>query len=202
MKIGYLLITLFLSFVSCTSESSYLALNKHSKLLENKEIEEQSKVFQIDEFTLNAYQISSSYVEDKGREYIISYNGMTHSLDVINLNNNSISHIKLDKEGTNGIFPDISGLFIHNMDSIFLYSQYVIFQIDGRGEVIQKIIPPVPDGGFIMMLSNFSLGINNLYYNKSRNSIFYLTFCESSNKSKCKKASYIKQKGETTFTIS
>lgn len=179
MKENYLLFIILLTFISCKNEKSDLTPNKYSTLTENKGIRKQTKVFHIDEQTLNAYQVSSSYMDDNNTEYIVSYNAITHNLDVININSDIISHIKLVKEGINGIFPDVSGLYVHNMDSIFLYSQNKIFQIDGTGELIQKITPPVPDGGFIMMCSNFSLGINSLYYNNLRKSIFYLTFSES-----------------------
>lgn len=179
MKENYLLIIILFAFISCKNETSDLNPNKYSRLAENIEIRKQTKVFHIDEQTLNTYQVSSSYIDDNNTEYIVSYNSITHNLDVININNDSISHIKLVKEGINGIFPEVSGLYVHNMDSIFIYSQYKIFQIDRTGELIQKITPPVPDGGFIMMFSNFSLGINSLYYNNVRKSIFYLAFNES-----------------------
>lgn len=172
MKTIFVFIILSSVLFSCRKTDNKATENQQKHTLS---ISETNIKIPIDENTLSSYQIISTFREDNGEECIFAYNGLTHAIDVFNVDNKSFIHIQLEAEGGNGILKNVSGMHIHNSDTIWLYSQGLLYLCNNVGEVKKSIKLPYPDNGFIMIDTNFSTTTSKLYYNKVRNSVFYLT---------------------------
>jgi len=135
----------------------------------------------IDENTLCSYQAFSTFREKNNEELLFAYNNPMHSLDIFNLSDKSISHIQFDSEGTNGILKNISGIHVHKKDSIWLYSQGVLYLTDFCGKVNKTVQLPFPTGGFPWVETNFSMATSKLFYHPTRESVFYLTVTPTEN---------------------
>ena len=125
--------------------------------------------------SLASYPVTSSLTSTGGNEFLYAYNSYTHSLDVFDLEHKSISYIPLEKEGDNGVLKPVSGISVHNADSIWLFSQGRLHLCNSLGEVKKSVKLPVPENGFVFVDANFSIAASKLYYNQLRNSVFYLT---------------------------
>ena len=80
-----------------------------------------------------------------------------------------------ESESFSGEFFCLSGLYVHQEDSLWLYSQGFLYLVNNEGEVKGKYELPFPEGGFIMVETNFSMATIKLFYHPQRNSVFYLT---------------------------
>ena len=128
----------------------------------------------IDSETLTSYQIFSAY-NDGEYNYILGYNSKLHAIDIIDVYDRLVSHVQLKEDGENGVLNQVSGIFVHSMDSIWVYSQNHLYLIDTLGCVKNSVVLPFPTGGFIVIDTNFSIATNKLFYHPERESIFYLT---------------------------
>lgn len=164
--------------ISCTNNNSKLLKNeyKSSISLDKKNID-----INIDENTLCSYQLFSSIKESNDEELLFAYNSPTHSLDIFHLSDKKVSHIKFESEGSNGILKNISGICVHKKDSIWLFSQGILYLTDFCGKINKTITLPLPPDGFPMVDTNFSTSTSKLFYHPTRESIFYLTVTPTNN---------------------
>ncbi|MDR2775169.1 MAG: DUF4221 domain-containing protein [Tannerella sp.] len=128
----------------------------------------------IDSVTINSYDRLSTYTHDNDN-YILAYNYKTHALDNFNVNKQTVSHIELMHEGSDGI-NEIQGFHAHSADSIRIYgTNNIISLIDSTGKVKERINIPSLNNGVSFVMTNFSICTSKLFYNSDRNSLFFLT---------------------------
>lgn len=163
---GLSLLTLF----SCRQEALLENRYAHSSF----SLEKETCQIPMDDSTLSTYQVFSTYLSDS-EECIVAYSSLSHSIDFMDVRNSRVSHTKLDTDGEHGIMRQVSGLYAHNLDSIWLFSQGQLYLTDKEGKVKQKVTLPFPEGGFIMIDTNFTRASNNIYYHPLRKSLFYQT---------------------------
>ena len=163
-----LLICLFLSYVK-TKDG--LIESQYGKVIS---FDKEEINIPIDDKTLTSYQVISCFQENR-ENLIYAYNNPMHSLDIFNINDRTVSHLSFNKEGENGILKNVSGLYVHQKDSLWLYSQGFLYLVNNEGEVKGKYELPFPERGFIMVETNFSTATTQLFYYPQRNSVFYLT---------------------------
>ena len=136
----------------------------------------------IDELSLTSYLIHFCY-SFQGDNYIIAHNYLTHNLDIFNVSQQTVSHIKLNLEGPDGINHDVQGIYLHSKDSIWIYTMGIISLIDFEGKVRDRIRITSLDNKIPIVSTNFTSSTSKLYYNSTRKSLFYLTMSISNEKS-------------------
>lgn len=171
MKQIFIFCILSIIVISCTNEKSSLLENQYGDPIS---LEKTSMAIHIDENTLCSYQTHSILKTNKN-ELLFAYNSPMHSIGIFNLADKAVSHIQLETEGTNGILKNVTGIYVHKEDYIWLYSQGFLYLIDSCGIVNKKIELPFPTGGFSWVETNFSMSTSKLFYHPTRESIFYLT---------------------------
>lgn len=88
----------------------------------------------INENYSNSYHTLHSYEED-GKNFFVGYNNKQHSLDFFNLDDNkAIRNLKLEGDGPNGV-NEISSIFYHTKDSIFLFERGALHLMNSSGLV-------------------------------------------------------------------
>ena len=172
MREALLFCILFNLVISCTNKDNGLLKSYYGSPVSLNKTEMN---IHIDENTLCAYQTFSTFKEKDNEELLFAYNSPMHSLDIFNLSDQRISHIQLEPEGANGVLKGVSGIYTHRMDSIWLYSQGILYLTDSCGKVNKTIQLPFPTGGFPFVETNFSMCTSKLFYHPTRKSIFYLT---------------------------
>lgn len=171
MTIHSLLCCVFL-FISCQREQSYLLESKYAGILT---INEKTVKILSDKTSLPEYDCITSFTNQQGKESIVGYNYKTHTLDFIHLDKSPISHTRLDREGNNQIIENMNGIFIHNEDSIWLYSNGIISLIDTTGMVQKNIHIESKQDEPIVTMTNFSIGCIKLYFDSKKNALYYVT---------------------------
>ena len=127
-----------------------------------------------DELFLKDYSLISSFACDSS-DIISAYNYKIHSLDLFSPQGNYLKQIKFDREGGNGIIPNIQGLYCHTFDSIWIYNHGIVYLTDTTGIVKDKIDIGNLQNEEIIVYTNYSISSVYLYYNKKRKSLFYTT---------------------------
>jgi hypothetical protein len=135
----------------------------------------------IDSVTINSYDRLSTYTHNNDN-YILAYNYKTHALDNFNVNKQTVSHIGLMPEGSDGI-NEIQGFHAHSADSIWIYGTNIISLIDSMGRVKERINIPSLNNDVPLVITNFSICTSKLFYNSDRNSLFFLTLSVKDGKS-------------------
>ena len=88
---------------------------------------------------LKAYPLSASYQTSKDT-IILGYNYRSHALDVIDCRTDSVREIRFEKEGNNAVTGRLTSLYVHNMDSIWIYSESMqAYLVDQTGSIRQKL---------------------------------------------------------------
>lgn len=169
-KIFFLFLIVNVIF-SCTKKENKILDNQYGT---STTLKKENVLIPIDDETLTSYQFFSTYNNNKSN-YIFGYNSKLHAIDIIGVGDTVISHVQLQEEGENGILKQVSGIFVHNMDSIWVYSQNNLYLTDTLGYVKKKTILPFPVGGFIVIDTNFSIATNGLFYHPERETVLYLT---------------------------
>lgn len=126
----------------------------------------------IDSITSSSYPVYHNALIN-GDSYLAGYNHKTHNIDVFDLNSESFyKRINLEYQGPNGI-EDVSGLYIHNWDSIFISATFNIYLINCSGQIIKSfaildetIFTNEEEG---ILTSTISFG---LQYSQAKNSVF------------------------------
>ena len=180
MKHNILIYTsIVLSLVSCIDKSKLLIDNNYGTPVELNSIEVNVN---IDDNTLNTYNVLSSLFYD-GKDFIFANNYRTHTIDIVNITDDNISHIILDPEGPNGISEEITGIYVSSLDSIWVATMTSISLIDSGGQIKKRYSLLKSDSETAMIMHNFSICTSKAYYNKIRNSLFHLVMSVSDNKS-------------------
>lgn len=133
-----------------------------------------------DENTLYDYNIQSFFTTKKNEECILAYNYQTHSFDIFNLSTRKISHTKLKDEGKDAIIPDLQGLYVHNEDSVWAYNSGIIYLLDLQGIVKRTIRIDKLQNEPAIILTNYSIASVKLFYNQSKNALYYATLSQNS----------------------
>lgn len=126
----------------------------------------------IDTKTYPSYsKFQNAFFEDSS--YLAGFNRRTNSIDVFNLSSRMFSkHVNMDQKGPNGV-GDVSGFYIHNWDSIFVFSYFKLAIVDSSGLVSSSY--DLFDLGIQDFEGDASIGVDlgiDLYYSRQRNSIF------------------------------
>ncbi len=167
-------------FIAFSCNETTLISNKYGNFIELKKTELD---INIDEQTLNSYNILSPFCYDE-QDYIYASNHQTRTIDLINTRGNDISHITLESEGINGIPEEISGLYVSSPDSIWIATMTGIILIDSTGKVVNRYsLLDREESEMAFIMCNFSTCTSKIYYNKKRNSLFYLVMSVINNKS-------------------
>lgn len=108
-------------------------------------------------------------------EFIYNYNKINHSIDVFNLTTSSfIKNIQLFKDGPEAM-GELDGIYVHNQDSIFMYSRGVLGLKNGDGIFIDKLnlfeLVPYEKFGEIAFNAHF-----RMEYNSSNSSFLFYSF--------------------------
>jgi hypothetical protein len=166
---------LLLLFLSCSNNS--LVNNKSGSPVDlgKNEIH-----VNMDENTVNGYNLLSTLYN--GEDFAVAYNSYTHSVDVINITKDTVSHIVLDSEGPDGITHTVSGIYAHTLDSIWVSTVENIVLVDSAGHVKRRVSLLRKEGEVSLTITNFSIGTSKIYYNSKRNSLFSLMMSVSSDK--------------------
>lgn len=169
-------ICLFLLCVFCTS-CSLGNKGKENRSVSADKIELRAEEVLIppsDELLLKSYSLSASFYQDT-TDILVAYNYKEHALDKIDLNSKETSQLKLNLEGPNGISRRVGGLFVHNLDSIWICddTQHA-YLLNRAGEVTDKrVLNNEASDGTVSVAANYAMSVIKLYYNKQRNSLFF-----------------------------
>lgn len=128
---------------------------------------------QTDILFLKEYFLSSCFHQDL-TDVFVSYNYKRYALDFLNLTDGSISQTRLKPEGPEGI-ECINGLYVHNMDSIWICGMQNIYLINRAGDLKKKIPLKIKSKESIVVETNYAVSAIKLYYNNRRKSLFYTT---------------------------
>jgi len=157
---------------SCTNNQTYE--NLETKLAKNESIEFEIEDVNIaiDTITYPSYsRFQNAIINDSS--YLIGFTGRMNSLDFFNLSSKDFSkHVKIDRKGPNGI-DQISGFYVHNWDSIFVFNYLKLALIDSAGMV--KSNYDLFELGIQDFEGDASIGVDlgfDLHYSQQRNSIF------------------------------
>ena len=162
----------YMPVLSCAKSQDRLIESQYGKAISFEKKEEIN--IPIDDKTLTSYQVISCFQENENN-LVYAYNSPMHSLDIFNLNDQSISHLPLNKEGENGIlkmYPDY--MFIKKTAYGFTARDSCIW-LTTRGKVKGKYELPFPEGDSSWSRLIFSMATIKLFYHPQRNSVFYLT---------------------------
>lgn len=124
----------------------------------------------IDEQTSYAYMRFNTF--DVGNDfYLISYNRAIHTLQFFSLERKKlIKTVALERGGVNGI-NDIQNLYVHSLDSIFVFDSGNMKIIDDRGRVSLSL------NLFEVAAEEFRPGfagfMSKPFFNQSRNSVIF-----------------------------
>jgi hypothetical protein len=157
---------------SCTDNQTYENLEVKQARNESIKFEVEDVNIAIDTITYPSYsRFQNAFINDSS--YLVGFSGRMNSLDFFNLSSKEFSkHVKIDRKGPNGI-DQISGFYVHNWDSIFVFNYFNLALIDSAGTVKSNY------DLFELGIQNFegdaSIGVDlgfDLHYSQQRNSIF------------------------------
>lgn len=124
---------------------------------------------------LKAYPLSASYQTSKDT-IILGYNYRSHALDVIDCRTDSVREIRFEKEGNNAVTGRLAALYVHNMDSIWIYSESMqAYLVDQTGSIRQKLNlnDYLQDGEELLLMNNHAVCTSRLYYDALRGTLLY-----------------------------
>lgn len=127
-----------------------------------------------DQLLLKSYYLSSAFQCDT-THVVVAYNYKEHALDLVDLNSKKTMQLKLTQEGPAAITRGIGGLYIHNLDSIWICDDTQnAFLVNGKGEIKEKILlSSDASDGVVAVSTNYAQSVIKLFYNEQRNSLFY-----------------------------
>ena len=126
-------------------------------------------------FHLKSYYLSNSY-QDSLDTCIVAYNDRLHALDVVDCKNDTIYEILLDRDGNNAVQGRLSGIFVHNMDSIWAYSEaMLVYLLDNMGNIRGKwnLHAWLKQGEEVMIETNHAVCTASLFYDSKRKTLLY-----------------------------
>ena len=132
-----IVIVLFICVAACMTDPTFtLKKNSQSNNHQIKFFTEEIQI-PIDTLSSPSYFIYHHY-SDEGNDYLFTYNGNIHALDVYNLSTKNLyKRINLQGEGPD----DVSGLqkiYVHNWDSIFVHRHLFTHLIDTAAKVYES----------------------------------------------------------------
>ena len=124
----------------------------------------------IDERTSYLYNRFNTFESADGF-FLVTYNQLIHTLQFFDLKSQSLSKsIRLQRGGENGV-NDIQNLYVHNLDSIFIFDSGNMKIINDRSKVIYRInlFESVPDP----MRLSFADFISKPFFDSQRKSVYF-----------------------------
>ena len=168
MRMVYMLVWSFF-LASCTGTGGNMPDNKYgdSVTYSLKGINVSSpEVLQLKDYPI------TGFIGTDSLQSIVGYNYRTHSLDKIKLTGNpSITSLKLNQEGPNGIFRRMKSICPVSDDSIWVYDGIFISLLNNHGEVSRKI--SFPSDVQVLLETNYAMHTAKLCYDKEKNSLYY-----------------------------
>jgi hypothetical protein len=131
---------------------------------------------------LNDYFLVSPYSTGEDN-FLLAYNDRLHAFDFFSLNEGKVlKQTPLATDGPNEIPMYINGLYMHNQDSIFMFSSgnSILYLMDIDGKVFKKfnlaneIYFTDVYSGQIQVQMNFSIATIKLYYNPLKQAIYFI----------------------------
>lgn len=158
-------------FTGCMKSGQSLP-NNYGKMISGLNFHEISIPFHENLLGLKSYSTTSYWPLDSIGT-IVGYNHYTHSLDFLNLKESRLSHvIQLSKEGPNGIYDKVCGIYPYKKDSIWIYDHINFYLIDNVGNVRKKIF--LGDRDLIRIDTNHRMYTAKFAYNASKHSLSFL----------------------------
>lgn len=114
----------------------------------------------------------SAYLKSNNSIYAYNYKG--HSIDILNLDRDSITgSIKLTTDGPNAVMRELMGLQVLSPDMIATFDYMAIKVLDGKGNVVTKI--ELPDGAVPQIDCNSRSHISDFKIDLARHTVMYPT---------------------------
>lgn len=154
---------IMLSVVSC-SRAPIVRVHRVQLSIRHETLNNISK----DSLILSSYYLSTTFCQN-GDEYVVGYNFMTSSLDVINLSEETYNYIKIYQDGPDAIQCKPSSLYPISLDSIWIYGENRFYLINNKGAILKKIYVP----GEVLVERNYAMRIANFSYNKKFGYLIY-----------------------------
>ncbi|GEM_PF-3227521 len=169
-------------FIPLVIVASMLACNNNSQKYRNLEttISDNTSLdynfedvlIPIDSVTRNSYPVYCGFTNSVST-YLAGANRQTNALDILDISNRRVfKHVNLKSEGPNAV-EALDGFYIHNWDSIFVFTGFAVKLVDTSGVV--KSNWGITDFGIIQSGKVGGVGTPvgfHLYYSKRRNSLF------------------------------
>ena len=171
MKKILLLCTCLLIFSACSNEKKKATAEKDTMTCRV----EQTHIPPSDVMQLKSYYQSTSF-QDKKDTLIMGYNYHTHALDVTDCRTDSVSEIRLDREGDNGVQGRVTGIFIETPDSIWVYTEAMqAYLIDKEGLVLKKtsLHDSLGEGEEVLIDANHAICTARLHVDTARGTLLY-----------------------------
>lgn len=124
---------------------------------------------------LKSYYLSVAYSNDSLR-LIYGYNYKTHSLDCMNLSTLQISQINFIEEGAGAVMRPLSGVYVHNPDSIWICDASQRALLMNRNGVVLETLnlrKGLIDSDVILVNTNYAMNTAGLYYDQEHHSLLY-----------------------------
>ena len=144
---------------SCTSDRKsevQLDIPQITLQITNRSID-----FSLEDSMLTSYYIIGTYNNGHGNTFI-GYNHKTKNLDIFSQDSDSVSHIRIKKDGENAIVGNLTSFLPVSKDSIWIFDQYAFYLINHRGEIMYRMTPKVD----VICNRNFAMSITDFYYMK------------------------------------
>jgi hypothetical protein len=140
MKIQLLFFAYLLFCIGCNqykNNSERIILNSRS--YDYGLMQQNILYFPLD--SISAFDTKSLQVFNKGLDkYFVYFNSKKNLLYFYDFYQQKISfNILLAEEGVDGVGSDVNGIFINNLDSIYIFDDYVISRINNKGKVMERI---------------------------------------------------------------
>lgn len=163
----------YLLLISCHSGNRKKVTNEDFAKMN---VETAKVTFPVSEvLNLKSYYLSATYHNDS-LDLLYGYNYKTHSLDCANLNTLQISQINFVEEGAEAVMRPLSGVFVQNPDSIWVYdSSQRALLVNSNGDILETLDlrKGLSDRDVILINSNYAMNTAGLYYDQEHNSLLY-----------------------------
>lgn len=171
MKKILLLCTVLSILFSCSNEKKKIVAENDTMTYRV----EQTHVPPSDVMQLKSYHQSASF-QDAEDTLVMGYNYRSHALDVTDCHTDSISEIRLDREGDNAVQGRVTGIFIETPDSIWVYTEAMqAYLINKEGLVLKKtnLHHSLDKGEEILIDANHAICTARLYVDTARGTLLY-----------------------------
>jgi hypothetical protein len=156
----YCVVLSLLLFAACSHQRG----NADYEVREIDSVSFQNISIPIDSVSLLYYKKNCSFILD-GENCLAGYNPVWHTIDVFNLDKKTlIKHIKLEENGPHEVMK-VYGLFVHTLDSIFVFDPSGLKLVNESG-FVRKLPYEFAEGSLI------SVSGSGIHYDAGSRSVF------------------------------